>query len=447
MSKAKQSGGESPSLSLSFIDDLNPAKDMWNIKCRIIQKWSQSFWMDLILLDEKYLISQLHEDEIVILSRFGVGENMDPYKVVNHDYNINFYRCTVVTCANGWQGVDYGFNFMAHSDIVKGEGNNLLTVDVAGTVVWCGDMDIFGKPPKERKRMNLDLQDVLMRRLRSDRTLVMNCWICILLRAGQYTVQNDKFGTRMFLNQEIDEVNELRRSLLVKQFKASGSSSQTILPSQSVFPVRQEFLIETTKRHVDEIIEIESVMSCVVVATIKIVQENYGWFYPACRNCNKKVLTKTEYLQFKVHLRVQDETGSVSFVMFDKDLTKIIGSTASDIRERQVKVNDTEICDDPNIIAELVADNGNALEVADEVSQEGSEFKAVQLSESSQMAGGAFSKDVVFVTADSSVVKAEKDSGTSPNGKRSVQEVEGQNVGELSSNNKKNRKKSSRLNT
>ncbi|KAJ0582116.1 putative nucleic acid-binding, replication factor A [Helianthus annuus] len=332
---------------------------------------------------------------------------------------------------------------------------------------------------------------------------------------GQYTVSNDKLETRMFLNQEIDEVNELRRSLLVKQFEAGGSSSQTILSSQSVFPVRQEFLIETTKRHVAEIIEIESVMSCVVVATIKIVQENCGWFYPACRNCNKKVLTKTEYLQyaktisdevmnllptslvcpkcecectsitikFKAHLRVQDETGSVSFVIFDKDVTKIICSTANDIRERQVKVNDTESfpheisrlvekklafkievsdynlnrdyhvytiqkeCDDSDIIVELVAGNGNALEVADEVSQQGSEFKAVQLSESSQMAGGAFSKDVVSVTADSSVVEAEKDSGTSPNGKRSVHEVEGQNVGELSSNNKKNRKKSARLNT
>ncbi|KAM0000257.1 putative nucleic acid-binding, replication factor A [Helianthus debilis subsp. tardiflorus] len=201
---------------------------------------------------------------------------------------------------------------------------------------------------------------------------------------GQYIVQNYKFGTRMFLNQEIDEVNELRRSLLVKQFEAGGSSSQTILSSQSVFPVRQEFLIETTKRHFDEIIDNESVMSSVVVATIKIVQENYGWFYPACRNCNKKVLTKIEYLQyaktisdevmnlsptslvcskcecectsitikFKVHLRVQDETGSVSFVMFDKDVTKIIGSTASDIRERQVKVNDTESF--PHRISRLV---------------------------------------------------------------------------------------------
>ncbi|XP_021974656.1 uncharacterized protein LOC110869735 [Helianthus annuus] len=341
-------------------------------------------------------------------------------------------------------------------------------------------------------------------------------WICILFLAGQYTVQSDKFGSRLFLNQEIDEINELRKSLLVKQFEAGASSSQTILSSQSVFPVHQEFLIETPKRHVDEIIEIDTGMSCVVVATIKIVQQHYGWFYPACRDCNKKVLTKIEYLQyaktisdevmnlspaslvcpkcdkectsitikFKVHLRVQDETGSVSFGMFDKDVMKLIGSTTNDIRERQVKLDDTEtfpheisrlvekklafkieisdynlnhdyhvyiiqkVCDDPDIIAKLVGGDGNALEVADEVfSQEGSEIKVVQLSESSQMAGADISKDVVSVMADSSVVEAEKDSATSPNGKRSLQDVEGQNVGELSSNNKRSRRKPSRLNT
>ena len=38
-------------------------------------------------------------------------------------------------------------------------------------------------------------------------------------------------------------------------------------------------------------------MSCVVVATIKIVQEEYGWFYAACRKCFKKVMGKSEYLQ------------------------------------------------------------------------------------------------------------------------------------------------------
>ncbi|KAJ0913307.1 putative nucleic acid-binding protein [Helianthus annuus] len=306
-------------------------------------------------------------------------------------------------------------------------------------------------------------------------SFVMNLLYMYIVTCRTIYVQNDKFGTRLFLNEEIHEFNELRRRLLVKHFEAGASSSQTILSSQSVFPVRQEFLIDTPKKHVDEIIEIESVMSCVVVATIKIVQKTMGGFI-------RHVETVTR--RFKVHLRVQDETGSISFVMFDKDVTKLIGSTASDIRERQVKANDTEsfpheisrlvekklafkievsdynlnheyhvytiqkLCDDPDILAELVAGNGNGLEVVDEVfSQEGSEIKVERLSESSQMAGAAISKVVVSVTADSSVVEAEKDSGTSPNGKRSLQDVEGQNIGELSSSSKNNRKRSSRVKT
>ena len=35
--------------------------------------------------------------------------------------------------------------------------------------------------------------------------------IYILFHVGEYTVQSDKFATRIFLNQEIDEVDELRR--------------------------------------------------------------------------------------------------------------------------------------------------------------------------------------------------------------------------------------------
>lgn len=37
-------------------------------------------------------------------------------------------------------------------------------------------------------------------------------------------------------------------------------------------------------------------------------------------------------------MRVQDGTGTVSFVLFDKDVSKIVGRSAYDIREQQVKV-------------------------------------------------------------------------------------------------------------
>lgn len=100
-----------------------------------------------------------------------------------------------------------------------------------------------------------------------------------------------------------------------------------------------------------------------------------------------------------MQVRVQDETGSVSFVLFDSHVTKMLGTGANEIRERQLSSDDTEsfphelnrllnlklafkievtdynlkneyhvytvckICNDPEIIKELVGSDDNAEEV------------------------------------------------------------------------------------
>ncbi|XP_022024784.1 uncharacterized protein LOC110925121 [Helianthus annuus] len=454
--------------NLSFVNDLNPGKDMWNMKARIIRKWNQGYKMDLIFIDEKgakiqagiksHMIpvfdGQLQEDVVVILSKFGVGENKDLYKVVVQPYKINFYRCTTVTPVRDWQGVEYGFNFRAYEDILQGEALNALSV---GSI-----KDFISKIPPHEHVM-----------------AVIQHGKCKEWK-GEYTVQSDKFATRIFLNEEIDEVNELRRRLILKFGQGSGSTSQAILSSQSVFPLHKEFVTEGVKKLVDEISKIEKEMSCVVVATIKIVQEEYGWFYAAFHKCFKKVMGKGEYL-FKVQVRVQDESGSVSFVMFDRDVQKLLGLAASDIRERQLKANDTgfpheifrlvnkkaafkidvsefnlkndyrvytvqKTCDNPLIIAELVGGDGNGDENTDEVTQEVADVKDVNILESSQVSAERTSRDVVSVTADSSAVEVEKDSGSSPNGKRMAQDADVVNVGELSTNVRRTQKKLAKVN-
>ncbi|XP_022041016.1 uncharacterized protein LOC110943583 [Helianthus annuus] len=164
-----------------------------------------------------------------------------------------------------------------------------------------------------------------------------------------------------------------------------------------------------------------------------------------CIRCHTECTSITTKFKVQVRVRVQDESGSVSFVMFDRDVQKLLGLAASDIRERQVKANDTgfpheifrlvdkkaafkidvsefnlkndyrvytvqKTTDDPIIIAQLVGGDGNGDENTKEVTQEVAEVKDVNLSDSSQ--------DVVSVKADSSVVEVEKDSGSSPNGKQ-----------------------------
>ncbi|KAK1416423.1 hypothetical protein QVD17_32214 [Tagetes erecta] len=332
-----------------------------------------------------------------------------------------------------------------------------------------------------------------------------------VLFVGELQVQTDRYATRVFKNEEINETDELRRRLLVKYAQSGASSSQIVLTSETVYPLRQEFVVDNQIKHVDEISESKEVSSCVVVATIKMVQEKYGWFYAGCRKCAKKVLTKKEFLEkfhdisddilnlsstalicpkckcecesitpkFKVQVRVQDHTGSVSFVLFDNQVAKLIGVPAVDIRERQVNDKNTEtfphemsrllerklafkievsdynlknpewmvytvlkVCDDPEVISELLGDGDHA----DEVSQEYLQMNPVNLGESSQGPQDSISKDVVSVMADSSMMTSENDSATSPNGKRSVEKDDDNlNVGELSTNTKRSRKKPSKF--
>jgi len=112
----------------------------------------------------------------------------------------------------------------------------------------------------------------------------------------------------------------------------------------------------------------------VVLATIKMVEEDFGWFYAGCRTCNKMVVTKGKYLEvvgedvetvekappdslwctkckfqatsiiprFKVQVRVQDGTGSVSLVLFERDVNRLVGLSSNDIRERQLKAEETD---------------------------------------------------------------------------------------------------------
>lgn len=49
------------------------------------------------------------------------------------------------------------------------------------------------------------------------------------------------------------------------------------------------------------------VMDCVVLGTIKMVEEQSGWFYVGCRKCNKKVLTKLEYLGTALEEHITEE--------------------------------------------------------------------------------------------------------------------------------------------
>nr|XP_043611794.1 uncharacterized protein LOC122583457 [Erigeron canadensis] len=109
--------------------------------------------------------------------------------------------------------------------------------------------------------------------------------------------------------------------------------------------------------------------SCVVIATIIKIHADDDWYYVACTKCGKKVdrsvttledgdtdVTQTAtfdcgecgtvtdvYPRIKVQIRVQDDTGSISFVLFERDVTAYIGKPASVLLKKYKKIDDNGI--------------------------------------------------------------------------------------------------------
>nr|XP_043614451.1 uncharacterized protein LOC122586527 [Erigeron canadensis] len=337
----------------------------------------------------------IKEDTAVIVKRFGVGVNDDPFPVVKHKLKLSFYKSTEVQHGVTFTGPAYGFSFTPFNEI---------------TVTKARDKDT----------LNIGVQ------------------------------VSNKYLKEVQLGIE-----------------------------------RSGFILSSDKKQLDEVREAEQPGDVVVVATIAMLEPEFGWFFIACKKCQKKVISKMEYLEiadeeeltdelinapgdsiwcrkekkiatevgpkFRVTMRVQDNTGSASFVMWDRDVQKLLGLSAHDIRQRQLNNDDDEtyphelegllnvkvafkikidkynvkhkgsaytvnkMCDDPDIIAELEdEENDNEVQQQEAMPEI---VSAVKLAEESQ--GGPDSKDAFSVTSDSLAAEIEKDCETSPLQKRS----------------------------
>ncbi|KAL0005492.1 hypothetical protein SO802_013053 [Lithocarpus litseifolius] len=101
----------------NLLDEINTEKDDWNIRVRVTRMWevlniktnNELMSVDLVLLDEKDNLihasirksfvnhfRDIQEGKIYRIKYFGVVENKDAYRIVNHKYMIRFYATTFV---------------------------------------------------------------------------------------------------------------------------------------------------------------------------------------------------------------------------------------------------------------------------------------------------------------------------------------------------------------
>ncbi|XP_022019173.1 replication protein A 70 kDa DNA-binding subunit C-like [Helianthus annuus] len=362
--------------SCSYIHQISTEKDTWKLKVRVLRLWKQAYQIDMILMDEngdkiqatvkKGLMcvfeNQLEEGSVVLLSKFGVGEMNDKFPIINREVEVE------------------------------------LTVDVICYVVSTTDIEVFNRSGKESKRISFEIVNftgdtigcTLWDNFSQQFSTFIQGYSCdavviVLIQfakvknwRGSPNIQNAFFGSRLFINDDIEEITSFRNRLIEGgQVEGSSQITPASLSSQTVYSSGEEFLKKYERKFVEEIwdVAVESVF--VVLGTIRFVEEDFGWFYVGCSKCSKKVIPASDHAgglddidaddaasddgfyynfcnsKYKIRVRVQDATGTISFVIFDKDVSKVIGRSAHDIHDQQLRDGEENVC--PREVKQLVS--------------------------------------------------------------------------------------------
>ncbi|KAK2428600.1 replication protein A 70 kDa DNA-binding subunit [Trifolium repens] len=234
----------------------------------------------------------LFKDEIregcaYVFERFMVAKNDVAFRSTLHKHKLNFMRRTKVFRIGGTEIPQNHFDFMPFDEILSKTNEDQL-LDVIGHVVEKNDIKETEKNGKISKIIDATLEDLEGNRVHctlwDDYALLMQRFLdthdpslpvviiiqlCKLKKyLGVMGISNAFYGTKLMLNADIPEVTDY-----IQRITFMG-----------------------------------------------------GQLY--CVKCN---MPRTAVPRFKVNLQVMDDTGSITFIVFDRVVTQFIGRTAQDL--------------------------------------------------------------------------------------------------------------------
>ncbi|XP_035835777.1 uncharacterized protein LOC118484012 [Helianthus annuus] len=179
---------------------------------------------------------------------------------------------------------------------------------------------------------------------------------------GKWGISNNFDGSRLFINDNFDEMLSFKEKFLSKLASSTESSSHA--GSYMMCSVEDEFLNNDVFSPIAYLGSITE--KVVIVGTIIAIISDKMWYYDGCNHCKSKLEQKFETYdkedgtsdvrdekvyqcsnkdcqvkeffplsRFKIPIRVQDSTGTVTLILFDHEALKFVGKTAKELIEIQ----------------------------------------------------------------------------------------------------------------
>ncbi|KAJ0815159.1 putative nucleic acid-binding, replication factor A [Helianthus annuus] len=406
---------EQPAITLLNNVDLNV--DDYTIRVRVVRLWTRPafnnprkiYCYDMIFMDQEGTKMQafvlqrnatvyehlLKENQCLTIRNPSMGENRQKVKYVHSTFKINLNENTVVEAYTGHVGSEWGFDFTPFDSIREDPDEDFKSfkspIDVIGFVVKSipAEVKSDSNNGKEENKVTFILEDLQhhqifvtlwdgyadqIRAFETNHPAEKN--IVVVIQFGKYrfwgghvNVSNLYTVTRVFINSDIPEIVDFKKSF-VAQISASTSSGYSGLTSSLIKSPVDEYLKDFAFSTIGALSGISEKKAVIILGTIKSFASESTWFYNACKSCTKKVFTTTickdkedgsegfdevtvlecqtdrcnqktviSVPRIKVPIRVQDCTGIVTLTLFEREVVKLLGVSANHLLENNIEVN------------------------------------------------------------------------------------------------------------
>ncbi|PWA63284.1 hypothetical protein CTI12_AA354140 [Artemisia annua] len=290
------------------------------------------------------------------IGNFGVGENGGNYPLLSHRYKLNLYKNSSVTRLASFDNNVRGFKFEPFSNLYVRQFSELESVDVIGTIVSISDLIPFTKGI-QLQCCFFDAWASKFDKLHAQREKVGHVVMILQLAKVSYfgdkpSVTNAMWGSKLYMNEDIPEINSFRQMYESQDGYDPAKHSISVYSSAKKELTSEDFFKGAVKKMVGSIRDTEDEYNCIIYAKIHKIHREHGWAYLACKRCGCKAteiekkqtsLSSSKFkkqqtwnckkhkeitavgMKMKVIVRVIDDTGYASLVMFDDMIAKLCG--------------------------------------------------------------------------------------------------------------------------
>ncbi|XP_061372552.1 uncharacterized protein LOC133315022 [Gastrolobium bilobum] len=347
-----------------FIKDLNPTKEDWRIKVKVVRSWQVPNFqrkglddnVEMVMLDERggrihatvkgtlQVRKKITDGKVNFIKNFGVGFSNGNFRPTRHDYRLSFNLRTDVRSIVQPNFPANVFDFVDYNVIEKESSESPYLIDIIGLLSGVGEVCEHVVSGRKTKMIVLELDNLRGHKLEC------TLWEHYVDEVQSFLASSNTphkllyyvIHRWMFIVSVLDSLSS---------DGVESSLRLTQLSTQSSYSYENDFLKETDRKSISDIKLYSEVTTCITYGTIKSIESRYNWWYKSCNKCPFSVCEDFEkwycknchkhwedyYLRFSVQVRVVDNTASASFLLFDRDCITLLGMSAAELRELHFK--------------------------------------------------------------------------------------------------------------